>query len=163
MESQQMYISEFGTVLLFIVGSTVFLLITFLISRLLRPQRPNEQKLAAYESGEQAISSAWPQFNIRFYVVAIMFLLFEIELVFLFPWATVFSDAGLQEVTSNQWGWFTLVEVAVFVIILALGLGYAWANGYLEWAQGKQEVSTVTTPVPKNLYEQINERYKKHA
>jgi NADH-quinone oxidoreductase subunit A len=161
MEPQQVYVSKFGTILLFVVGGVVFPLITFLVSKLLRSQRPNEQKLSTYESGEQAISSAWPQFNIRFYVIAIMFLLFEIELVFLFPWTTIFADSRLISEIGRQWAWFTLLEAGIFILVLAIGLAYAWANGYLDWTQGRQNIPTINSPVPDKLYEQINERYKR--
>jgi NADH-quinone oxidoreductase subunit A len=154
------YISEFGIILLFIVGGILFLLITFFVSKLLRPHKPNSEKLATYESGEESIGSAWPQFNIRFYVIALMFLLFEVELVFLFPWATVFSNKELIQQTNGAWGWFSLLEAVVFVLILALGLAYAWAKGYFNWIESKQEITSVNSPVPKHFYEAINERYK---
>lgn len=160
MNTADPYLSEFGIVLLFIVGGAVFLSVTFLVSKILRPHKPNPDKLSTYESGEEAIGSAWPQFNIRFYVIALMFILFEVELIFLFPWATVFTDKELMEQTNNVWGWFTLIEVATFVVILALGLAYAWAKGYFDWMEGKQEIPSIHSPVPKQLYEQINERYK---
>jgi NADH-quinone oxidoreductase subunit A len=153
------YLSGFATVLLFIIGAAAFLTVTLLVSRLLRPARPNADKLATYESGEEAIGSPHPQFNIRFYVVALMFLLFEIELVFLFPWATVFTQPALIEQTQSTWGWFSLLEVVLFVLILAVGLAYAWANGYLNWAESKQEIPTINSPVPKKLYESINKKY----
>jgi NADH-quinone oxidoreductase subunit A len=89
-----------------------------------------------------------------------MFILFEIELIFLFPWATVFTDTELMDQTNNAWGWFTLIEVVTFVVILVLGLAYAWAKGYFDCIEGKQEVPSIHSPVPKQLYEQINERYK---
>lgn len=159
MNESTTYLSGFATVLLFIIGAAVFLTITLLVSRLLRPNRPNADKLSTYESGEEAIGSAHPQFNIRFYVVALMFLLFEIELVFLFPWATVFTNQDLLAQTQNTWGWFSLIEVFTFVLILAAGLAYSWANGYLNWVEGKQEIPTVHSPVPKHLYESINKKY----
>lgn len=160
MKTADPYLSEFGIVLLFIVGGAIFLLVTFLVSKILRPHKPNPDKLSTYESGEEAIGSAWPQFNIRFYVIALMFILFEVELIFLFPWATVFTDKELMQQTNNAWGWFTLIEVATFVLILVLGLAYVWAKGYLDWIVGKQEIPSIHSPVPKQLYEQINERYK---
>lgn len=160
MKTTTPYLSEFGIVLLFIVGGIVFLAVTLLASKLLRPHRPNADKLATYESGEEAISSAWPQFNIRFYVIALMFILFEIELIFLFPWATIFSDKELLAQTNGGWGWFTLLEVVIFVLILAVGLAYAWVKGYFNWTEGKQEIPSIHSPVPKQLYEEINERYK---
>ena len=91
MNNQEVYLSAFVEVLLFIIGGILFILVSFFVSSLLRPNRPNAQKLSTYESGEEAISSAWTQFNIRFYIVALIFLLFEVEILFLFPWATIFS------------------------------------------------------------------------
>lgn len=134
--------------------------ITLLVSKLIRPHRPNVDKLSSYESGEQALSSAWPQFNIRFYVVAILFLLFEVELIFLFPWATIFTDKTLIESSKGTWAWFTLFEVLTFILILVVGLAYAWVKGYFNWTGQKAEIKDVKSPVPTQLYEQINERYK---
>ncbi|HEX6224880.1 MAG TPA: NADH-quinone oxidoreductase subunit A, partial [Chryseolinea sp.] len=87
---QEQYLSAFGEVLLFIVAGVIFILVTLLVSKLIRPDRPNPEKLSTYESGEEPVSSAWSQFNIRFYIIALIFLLFEVEIVFLFPWSTVF-------------------------------------------------------------------------
>ena len=78
-------ISGFGIVLLFIIGGLGFVLIMLLIGRFLRPDRPTEEKQTTYESGEDPSGTAWGQFNVRFYVIALIFLLFEAELVFLFP------------------------------------------------------------------------------
>ncbi len=69
----QQYLSAFGEVLLYIVAGTLFILITLFVSRLIRPHRPNPEKLTTYESGEEAITSAWTQFNVRFYIVALIF------------------------------------------------------------------------------------------
>ncbi len=160
MDNTQAYLSQFSIVLLFIIGGILFLTITLLVSKILRPHRPNAEKLATYESGEQAIASAWPQFNIRFYVVAILFLLFEVELIFLFPWTTVFSNQELVNQSNGTWSWFTLFEVLTFVLILVVGLVYAWVKGYFNWAAEKQNISEFKSPVPSHLYDQINERYK---
>lgn len=153
-------VSEFGEVLLFLIGGVVFILIAFLVSKLVRPNRPNAQKLSTYESGEQAISSAWTQFNIRFYVVALIFILFEVELVFLFPWATVFSRKELINETNGLWGWFSFAEMLIFILILALGLAYAWVNGLLDWVKPDQKSSDYKSIVPKELYEKLNDKYK---
>ena len=82
-----MEINGFGTVGLFIFGGLGFILIALIVGKLLRPHRPNEEKLTTYESGEDPINNAWGQFNLRFYIIALIFILFEVELVFLFPWA----------------------------------------------------------------------------
>ena len=160
MDNTQAYLSQFSIVLLFIIGGILFLTVTLLASKILRPHRPNAEKLSTYESGEQAVASAWPQFNIRFYVVAILFLLFEVELIFLFPWATVFSDQELVDQSKGIWSWFTFFEVLTFVLILVIGLIYAWVKGYFNWAAEKQSIAEFKSPVPTHLYDQINERYK---
>lgn len=156
----QGYLSEFGEVLLFIIGGIVFVMLSFLVSRLIRPNRPNDQKLATYESGEEAISTAWTQFNIRFYIVALIFILFEVELVFLFPWATIFARKELMDETNGLWGWFSLIEMIIFILVLALGLAYAWVNGLLDWVKPQQKPTDYKTIVPKELYEKVNEKYK---
>ncbi len=152
-------LSDFGILLLFIAGAAIFTLVPFTLSRLLRPDRPNEEKLSSYECGEDAVGNAWGQFNVRFYIVALMFLLFEIEIVFLFPWATVFGNKELIEGTNGKWGWYSLAEVLVFASILALGLAYAWRKGYLEWEKPAPEVEEYSSPVPKSYYESVNQKY----
>jgi NADH-quinone oxidoreductase subunit A len=108
----------------------VFLLLCLLIgvlvialSTLLARRRPTPQKLMPYECGMDPIGSARRRFSVRFFVVAILFILFDIEAVFLYPWAVIFRELGL----------FGLVEMAVFVGILLLGLFYVWRKGALEW------------------------------
>jgi NADH-quinone oxidoreductase subunit A len=156
----QGYISEFGEVLLFLVGGALFIILTFLVSKLIRPNRPNTQKLSTYESGEEPIGAAWTQFNIRFYIVALIFILFEVELVFLFPWATIFSRKELIAETNGQWGWFSFAEMVIFILVLALGLAYAWVNGLLDWVKSEQKKSDYRPVVPKELYDNVNNKYK---
>jgi NADH-quinone oxidoreductase subunit A len=158
---QQTYLSEFGEILLYIIGGTLFVPVTLLAARIIRPSRPNPEKLTTYESGEEPISHAWTQFNVRFYVVALIFLLFEVEIVFLFPWATVFAKKELIQQTNGAWGWFSLLEMLLFIGILALGLAYVWANGFLEWVKPDPKPTTIISPVPKKLYDTINQKYQK--
>lgn len=154
-----MEISGFGVVLLFIVGGILFLLLTLFIGKLLRPNRPNEQKLISYESGEDPISSAWGSFNFRFYTIAIAFLLFEAELIFLFPWAIVFGDESLNEASNGLWGWFAIWETFIFIGLLAVGLAYIWRNGMLDWLKPKPETTNIDSPVPQKLYQELNKKY----
>ncbi len=156
---QDIYLSEFGEILVYLLTGVVFIMVTLLVSRLIRPNRPNAEKLSTYESGEEPISSPWTQFNVRFYVVALIFLLFEVEIVFLFPWATVFADKELIQQTDGRWGWFSMIEMLIFIAILALGLAYAWVNGFLDWVKPHQKPSEINSPVPKNLYDDINKKY----
>lgn len=156
----QYTISEFGQILLFLIAGILFLSLSFLVAQLVRPNRPNEQKLETYESGEQPQGTAWSQFNMRFYIVALIFILFEVEIVFLFPWATVFANKELIDQTNGAWGWFSLIEMIIFILILALGLAYAWINGLLDWVKPAPTQEDLTSVVPKELYNNINEKYK---
>ncbi len=155
------YLSGFGQVLIFLAGGLLFVMVALLISKLIRPHRPGPEKLTAYESGEQAVGAAWIQFNLRYFVMAIVFLLFEVEIVFLFPWATVFANPQLQEQTQGAWGWFSLIEIVLFIGVLALGLAYIWAHGYLEWLKPTVTHPPYPSPVPRKYYDAINERYRK--
>ncbi len=152
-------ISGFGIVLLFIIGGIAFLVITLLVGKLLRPNRPNEEKITTYESGEDPINAAWSIFNIRFYIIALVFLLFEAELVFLFPWAIIFADEKLIETTNGQWGIFSFIEIFIFIGILVLGLIYVWANGMLDWVKPKPGKSDFKSPVPPSEYEEFNRKF----
>lgn len=154
MDNQE-YISGFGEVLLFIIGGAVFVIISLFVSKLIRPSRPNAEKLSTYESGEEPVTSAWTQYNLRFYVVALIFLLFEVELVVLFPWATVFSRQDLIQQTNGLWGWVSLLEMVLFIFVLALGLAYAWANGYLDWVRPNPKPTDYKSPVPKEMYDKL--------
>lgn len=152
-------ISEFGNALIFIIGAIVFFLVAMLTARLLRPHRPNPEKLATYESGEDPVGGAWGKFNVRFYIVALVFILFDVELVFLFPWAVVYGDRQLNAATNGLWSWFTLAEIGIFVAILALGLAYAWVKGHLDWVTPRPESTPYQSKIPSSLYEQINKKY----
>jgi len=156
-------ISDFGYALLFIVGGIVFLAGGFLASYLIRPDRPNEEKLTTYECGEDPIGNAWSRFNVRFYIVALIFVLFDVEIVFLFPWATVFGQKALIDSTNGLWGWFALFEMTIFVLILALGLAYAWRKGYLDWVKPEPKVRDLNSPIPKSVYDKVNARYSHTA
>jgi NADH-quinone oxidoreductase subunit A len=154
-------LSSFGIILLFIIAAMIFVSLVFGISRLLRPHKPNEEKLTTYESGEDPMGNANIQFNVRYYIVALIFILFDVELVFLFPWATVFGNAELIKQTHGIWGWFTLAEMMIFVGILALGLGYVWSKGYLDWVKPEHRTPDFISKIPMELYKKVNEKYSK--
>lgn len=151
-------LSEFGSILLFMLGSLVFVAVALFVARLLRPARPNVEKLTSYECGEDPVSGAWNKFNVRFYVVALIFVLFEVELVFLFPWATVFGQKALIKQTGGAWGWFSLAEMIVFVAMLAVGLAYTWRKGHLDWIKPEPVQPVTESPVPMSVYENFNRR-----
>lgn len=116
-------LTEFGRVLIFLIIGVLFVAVGLLTAWLLRPHRPYPSKLSTYECGEPPIGDTRVRFNIRFYVVALIFLIFDVEVVFLFPWATVYKGLG----------WFAFIEMAVFMVILLVGYAYVWRKGYLDW------------------------------
>ena len=94
------------------------------IGKIFRPTRPQEQKYLVYESGVDPVGSGWSQSQIRYYIYALLFVMFDVEAVFMFPWAT----------QLELYGSFGLIEMLIFVVILALGLLYAWRKKVLRWA-----------------------------
>jgi NADH-quinone oxidoreductase subunit A len=146
-------LSDFSIVLLFIVGAVMFLLIGLLIAKIIRPNKPNLEKLSSYESGEEPLGDAWNKFNIRYYTIALIFVLFEAELIFLFPWGIISAHPDLAHETNKQWNNFAFVEMLIFVVILALGLAYAWANGYIDWVKPQPQSSDFKQVVPEEIYE----------
>ena len=94
-----------------------------LISRLVAPHRPGATKNMPYECGEQTVGRSWVHFNVGYYLFALLFLVFDVEAAFLFPWAVVFRQVGL----------IGFIEVGIFIAILMLALIYAWKKGILEW------------------------------
>ena len=116
-------LTEFGRVLLFLIVGAVFVALGLVTAWLLRPHRPYPSKLTTYECGETPLGDTRIRFNIRFYVVALIFIVFDVEVVFLFPWAVVY----------RQLGWFAFLEMVVFLAILLIGYAYVWRKGDLEW------------------------------
>ncbi|MCC5919289.1 MAG: NADH-quinone oxidoreductase subunit A [Cyclobacteriaceae bacterium] len=153
-------LGDFAPIALFIGGAFFFLLAGLFTAKLIRPSRPNEQKLSTYECGEESVGMAWGQFNVRFYIVALIFLLFDVEILFLFPWATVFADEGLMAATNGLWAWFSFGEIAIFVFLLALGLAFVWRYKYLDWLRPTPKITDIQTPVPDYLYRNINANIK---
>ncbi len=152
-------ISEFGYVLLFLLGAILLVLIVLGIAKMMRPDRPGIEKNEVYESGELPSGNARISFNIRFYIVAIIFILFDVELVLLFPWSTVFGDAALLEKEGAAWLWFAGIEMLIFIAVLALGLVYVWRKGHLDWVLPESRTEEVRSSVPPELYEEINKKY----
>jgi NADH-quinone oxidoreductase subunit A len=148
-------ISEFGKILIFLITGILLVAVTFFLARILSPNKPNPEKLTSYECGEEVVGSAWVPFNSRFYVIALIFLLFDVEMVFVFPWAIVFGNHQLIAL-DNRWGWFSFIEMFIFLGILILGLAYVWRKGDLNWIKPKPIVPTVDSKVPMNLYENLN-------
>lgn len=154
-----MQLTDYQIILLFAVGGAIAIGGSLVASWLLRPRRPNEEKLTTYECGEDPTGTAWGKFNIRFYVIALVFVLFETELLFLFPWAIVFGNEEINAATDGQWGLLAFVEMALFILILAVGLIYVWGKGFLDWEKPEIELTDVQSAVPTDQYEAINQKY----
>src|ERR1700712_2597125 len=154
-------ISEFGKILIFLIVGILMVCLAFFVTRLLSPNNPNPEKLTSYECGEEPVGSAWIPFNSRFYVIALIFLLFDVEMVFILPWATVFGDKTLIH-TDARWGWLSLVEMFIFLGILILGLAYVWVKGDLDWIKPNVITPTVDSRVPASFYEKLNKQQSIH-
>ena len=117
--------------LIFVVGGLAISLGGLIIGKLVRTRLPHPEKGAAYECGEPAIGSSWVQFDLRFYVVALVFLIFDIEIALFYPWAVVYRDAGV----AGLW------DMLFFFGVIVVGYLYLWRFGYLDWvrATGMQE------------------------
>lgn len=116
-------LTEFGNVLLFFIIGAVFVAIALFVAKLVRPHRPNAIKLSTYECGEIPIGSARVQFNNRFYIIGLMFLIFEVEILLLFPWAMVFKELG----------WVAFWAMFVFVSLIFIGFAYELGKGHMKW------------------------------
>jgi len=120
-------LTEFGVILLFFIIGFLFVAMGLIAAAIIRPHKPNPIKNSTYECGEEIIGEPWIRFNVRFYVIGLVFLLFDVEVVFLLPWAVIFKELG----------WFAFIEMIVFVLILIIGLVYVWAKGDLDWEKPK--------------------------
>jgi NADH:ubiquinone oxidoreductase subunit 3 (subunit A) len=114
-----------ASILVFLVTVVALLLFILVLWKVLRPERFSEEKLTTYECGEEPVGNAWIQFNIRFYVFALIFIVFDVEAVFLLPWATVFRELGP----------LAYFEGLVFIGILVVALAYVWRKGDLAWVR----------------------------
>jgi NADH:ubiquinone oxidoreductase subunit 3 (subunit A) len=118
------YLTNWFYVWSFIVSGAVLVVLILLVSKLVNPSHPTPGKLAHYECGIPPVGSPWSPFAVRYYVFALLFLVFDVEAVFLFPWTLVFRTLG----TAG------FIEMMLFVAVLVWGLVYAWRKGALEWA-----------------------------
>lgn len=176
-------VSTFGVVLLFLIIGAFFALLALSIGKIFRPNHPTPEKLTTYECGEETLIGNWGKFNIRFYLIALVFVLFEVEIIFLFPWSKILTDSKLQAM-ENNWKLYAFTEGVLFIFILVLGLIYLWKNNLLDWSfdisekqdkninqskllnlsqQGTND-NLITNkennkPIPDSVYQKINARY----
>jgi NADH:ubiquinone oxidoreductase subunit 3 (subunit A) len=122
-EFSVMQVNEWIFVAIAILASWVFPAMPLVIARFLQPRRPTKIKQETYECGIETVGTAWVQFKVQYYLYALVFLVFDIEVVFLFPWAVAYNQLPL----------FAFVEMLIFVLLLGVALAYAWRKGALEW------------------------------
>ncbi|HWV17929.1 MAG TPA: NADH-quinone oxidoreductase subunit A [Rhodocyclaceae bacterium] len=122
-------LENYFPVLVFILVGLVIGVAPIVLGRVLAPHRPDSQKLSPYECGFEAFEDARMKFDVRFYLVAILFILFDLEIAFLLPWAVVFQEF----IAAGEVAWYALSAVAVFLAILVVGLVVEWKNGALDW------------------------------
>ncbi len=157
------YLAAHGALLLFLAGGLGFVGLGLLVARAVSVRRPNPEKNATYECGEETEGPAWVPLNTRFYIVALVFVLFDVELIFLLPWATAYARPDLLAATGGAWGWFALAEMGVFVGLLALALAWAWRAGYLDWIRPRPVVPTVANALPAEAYAALAARHTQRA
>ena len=117
------FLRDYLTVAIFAAVAAGLLAGVLAIGKLIRPVRPQRDKYLSYESGVDPVGSGWDQSPVRYYVFALLFVLFDVEAVFIFPWA----------IQVEAYGWFGAIEMAIFIVLLALGLLYAWRKKVLQW------------------------------
>lgn len=131
---------QFASVLVFFALGIALVALMLGLSSLLRPNNPEQSKLSTYECGEPPTGNAWMNFNIRFYLIALIFLIFDVEVAFIYPVVLVFRDWVLR----GQ-GWYALAEILMFLGILFVGLVYVWVKRDLEWLKRLPKADTETT------------------
>ena len=120
---------DYLNVLVFGAVGLAFVFANMLIASVIRPRRATDQGLEVYECGEPTIGETWIQFDIRYYTVALIYVIFAVEIAFLFPWAMVLREAFQDPAI----GWYAVIKGVIFVVILFFGLAAVWAKGDLDW------------------------------
>lgn len=120
------YLTRYFPILLFIFVALAFGIITLVISYFVQPKYPEPEKLSAYECGSEPFSDARMPFPVRYYIFAMLFVIFDIEVIFLYPWAVVFNDINKVSIIG-------LVEMLIFIALFLVAYVYAWRKGALEW------------------------------
>jgi NADH-quinone oxidoreductase subunit A len=124
------FFEQYGTFAILAIVGCVLYAVIMLVNRVMRPSVPSPQKLSTYECGVESVGTGWTQMNIRYYVFAFLFVIFDVEAIFLFPWAVIL---GTLDATTQPSAMFALVAMFLFIGTLLEGLAYAWKKGVLKW------------------------------
>ncbi|WP_261131021.1 NADH-quinone oxidoreductase subunit A [Bacillus sp. Marseille-Q3570] len=123
MELYHLYQNNYLVVLMFLLLGILLPVVALTAGRILRPTKPTKEKQTTYESGIEPFHQSWVQYNVRYYIFALLFVIFDVETVFLYPWAVAYDKLGI----------FALIEMAIFIVMLLIGLIYAWKKKVLKW------------------------------
>lgn len=123
MELVNLYQNNYLIVTVFLCLGIILPIVALFLGKLLRPYKPSEAKYTTYESGIEPLQDSRVQFNVRYYMFALLFVIFDVETVFLYPWAVAYNKLGI----------FALIEMLIFVFMLLIGLIYAWKKKVLKW------------------------------
>ena len=137
------------SVLIFLAFGAGFVLLNLAVGQLVRPKAPNPEKAAIYECGEPSIGTSWVQFDLRFYIVALVYLIFDVEVALFYPWAVAFgsaANAGRDEMYALRQT--ALVDMLFFFGVLMVGFAYLWRFGYLDWVRSAATTSVKAEYAP---------------
>ncbi|WP_221567281.1 NADH-quinone oxidoreductase subunit A [Alkalihalobacillus sp. TS-13] len=123
MELYHLYQNNYLVVLMFLLLGILLPVVALTAGKILRPTKPTKEKQTTYESGIEPFHQSWVQYNVRYYIFALLFVIFDVETVFLYPWAVAYDKLGI----------FALIEMAIFIVMLLIGLIYAWKKKVLKW------------------------------
>lgn len=151
-----LYHQDYLYILVFFAAAFIFGIFGIIFTNFLGPKKPNQEKNSSYESGEEPLKDSRIQFNPAYFIIALIFLLFEVEILFLFPWALIFDNEILNTSSGGAWSCLTLIEMFIFIFILILGLAFVWKKGFLNWQKPKPIINEFKSPVPSELYDKIN-------
>ena len=135
-------LENFSFVFIFLVVAVAFIALNLTVSKLLRPHNPYDEKSEIYDCGEVAVGPGYRQFNMRFYLIALVFVIFDVEIAFMYPVTAVF-----KEMLHGGWGLMAFSEILIFVLILLVGFVYAWSQGGLDWV--RDDSGLVQKPISK--------------
>ena len=133
------------SITIFVAFGAAFVFLNLMVGMVARPQVPNPEKLAVYECGEPSIGSSWVQFDLRFYIVALIYLIFDVEVALFYPWAVAYGDAAdlgkSIAMTASQVRGVAIVDMLFFFGVLLVGFAYLWRFGYLDWVRSAATTS----------------------
>src|SRR3954463_2827900 len=133
------------SITIFVVFGAVFVLLNMVMGALARPHVPNPEKAAVYECGEPTIGNSWVQFDLRFYIVALVYLIFDVEVALFYPWAVAYGAAGRLGqaigMSAFEIRQVALVDMLFFFGVLLVGFAYLWRFGYLDWVRSAATTS----------------------